>query len=57
MARDTLETAAGFMRFRKFDKAIKLLESRASIYEDNFDYYLMLGTACLYAGDTGSASS
>lgn len=57
MRRDTLEIASHFMNLRKFDKAIKVLESRAEIYENNFDYYLLFGTACLYAGDVGGASS
>lgn len=57
MSRDALDSAARFMRFRQFDKAIKLLESRADVYEGNFNYYFLLGTACLYAGDTGSASA
>lgn len=57
MSRDALDNAARFMRLRQFDRAIKLLESRADVYEGNFDYYFLLGTACLYAGDTGTASS
>lgn len=40
---------------RDFSTAIKMLESRSDTYENNFEYFLMLGTACLYVGDTGSA--
>lgn len=56
MARDVLNVAGKLMRRRRFDKAIKLLEGRAEIYEGNFDYYLLTAVACLYVGDTGSAS-
>lgn len=57
MAQDVLSVAWKFMRKRKFATAIKLLESRSETYEDNFEYYLMLGIACLYVGDIGSSSS
>lgn len=57
MALDAMTTASKFMKRRKFDTAIKILESRAEIYEDNFEYYLMLGIAYLYAGLIGVASS
>ncbi|MDE5899534.1 MAG: hypothetical protein K2H09_09800 [Treponemataceae bacterium] len=57
MARDVLEIARKYMRRRRFDKAIAVLESRAEIYEENFNYYQLLATACLYAGDTGSAAT
>lgn len=55
MAQDVLTLAWKYMRRRKFATAVKLLEGRAEIYEDNFEYYLVLGTACLYVGDIGSA--
>lgn len=55
MARDVLTVAWQLMKRRKFATAIKLLEDRLEIYENNFEYYLMLGTACLYVGDIGSA--
>lgn len=57
MAQDVLTVAWKYIRRRKFATAIKMLENRSEIYEDNFEYYLMLGTACLYAGDIGTASS
>lgn len=57
MAKDVLTIAWSQMRRRKFASAIKLLESRAETYEDNFEFYLATGIACLYAGDIGSASS
>lgn len=57
MAKDALSIAWVDMCRRRFAAAIKLLESKADIYEDNFEYYLTLGTACLYIGDIGAASS
>jgi hypothetical protein len=57
MARDVLQIAQRLMRRRKFSAAIRLLEGRSEIYEENFDYYVLLATACLYVGDAGTASS
>jgi len=45
------------MSHRRFSSAIKLLESRSDIYENNFEYYLELGMCCLYLGDMGMAGS
>lgn len=57
MAKDVLTLAWAEMRRRHFASALKLLEGKADIYEDNYEYYLTIGIACLYAGDIGSASS
>ena len=57
MVQDVLTIAWKFMRRRKFATAIKLLEARRDIYEENFEYYVLLGIACLYVGDIGSSSS
>jgi len=57
MANDVLSIAWKYIKRRKFATAIKLLEGRSEIYEENFEYNLMLATACLYAGDIGVASS
>lgn len=57
MAKDVLSLAWEDMRRKNFATAIKRLESRSEIYEDNFEYYLALGIACLYVGDVGAASS
>lgn len=57
MAQDVLTLAWKYMRRRKFATALTLLESKAEIYEDDFEYYLVLGIACLYAGDIGSATT
>ena len=55
MGQDVLTIAWKLMRRRKFATAIKLLEAREEIYEGNFEYYILLGTACLYVGDIGSS--
>lgn len=57
MAKDALTLAWNDMRRRHFATAIKRLEAKADIYEENFEYYLILGIACLYVGDIGAASS
>lgn len=56
MASDVLAVAKRLMRRRRFDQAITVLQGRAEIYEDNFDYYLLFAVSCLYVGDTGTAS-
>ena len=55
MARSVLETARKLIRRRKFNYAIILLESYVHNYKGSFEYYLALGTACLYIGDEGNA--
>ncbi|MBO4638332.1 MAG: hypothetical protein J5710_01105 [Treponema sp.] len=57
MVQDVLTIAWKLMRRRKFATAINLLEAREETYEGNFEYYLLLGIACLYVGDYGSAGS
>ena len=57
MAKDALSLAWHDMKCRHFATAIKRLESRADVYEENFEYYLTLGIACLYVGDIGASSS
>ena len=57
MAKDALTLAWLDMRRRRFATAIKRLEAKKDIYEENFEYYLTLGIACLYVGDIGAASS
>ena len=55
MVQDALTIAWKFMRRRKFATAINILEARRDIYEENFEYYVLLGIACLYVGDIGSS--
>ncbi len=55
MKANVLEQAKTLMRRRKFYFAIKLLEQNSHHYQGSFEYYLALGTSCLYAGDIGNA--
>ena len=57
MAKDALSLAWLDMRRRRFATAIKRLEAKKEIYDENFEYYLTLGIACLYVGDIGASSS
>ena len=57
MAKDALSLAWQDMRRRRFATAIKRLEAKKDIYDENFEYYLTLGIACLYVGDIGASSS
>ncbi len=57
MAKDALSLAWLDMRRRHFATAIKRLEAKKDIYDENFEYYLTLGIACLYVGDIGASSS
>ena len=56
MARDVLSAAWKEISRRHFAAGIKMLTSREEIYEDNAEYYIMMGTALLYSGDAGSAA-
>ena len=56
MKKSAIETAKSLMARRDFGNAIKVLQSRSENYEESFDYYCTLGTACLYIGDAGSAN-
>jgi len=55
LTQSSLNTAKFLLKRRKYSKAITLLESNQELYLEDFDYYLTLGTACLYAGDIGNA--
>lgn len=57
MSASVLDTAHFLLKRHKFSQVITLLESRSELYENDFDYYLTLGIACLYIGDAGNASS
>lgn len=57
MARSVLRVARSLMSRRKFTAAIQRLESRSDVFEGDFEYYLLLGIAHLYLGDTGAAKS
>jgi hypothetical protein len=53
----TLSRADRLLRSRKYSRVISLLESQVFLYRDNFTFYRVLGTACLYVGDFGGAYS
>ncbi len=53
----TLSRADRLLRARKYSEVISLLESQVFLYRDNFTFYRLLGTACLYVGDFGGAHS
>ena len=59
MSRSALEKAHFLLQRRKFSHVISLLESsnNPELYRESFDYFLTAGLACLYLGDTGSASA
>jgi len=55
MSRSDLETAQALLRKRQFGRVIEILEPAGEKYHDIFEYYFVLGTACLYVGDAGNA--
>lgn len=57
MAKDVLSIAWRSMCCRHFSQAIDYLNGKAELYENDFEYYIMLATAYLYVGDVGSAST
>lgn len=52
-----LVRAERLLRAGKFSQVIAQLEPQVFRYRDNFSFYRILGTACLYAGDFGGAFS
>lgn len=56
MKKPIVDIARSLIRRRKFGKAIVLLENERELYRESFDYYILLGVACLYAGDVGNAN-
>ena len=55
MTPSVLQFARKLMRRRKFSRAINLLEINRGRYSGSYEYYLALGTSCLYVGDYGNA--
>jgi len=51
-----LQQAEKLLKSRKFSAVVQLLESRDYEFQDSFEYYYFLGTACMYLGDIGGAS-
>ncbi len=56
MGRTVIEQARLLLRRRKFGYAITILEANMDKYKGSFEYYVTLGTACLYLGDDGNAN-
>ena len=52
-----LDEARWLLRARRFPDVLSLLENRVFEYRDSFDFYFILGTACMYLGDSGGANS
>jgi hypothetical protein len=53
----SLGAARALFRARKFPEVIRVLEPEVFRYRENFDYFHLLGFACLHAGDLGGAFS
>ncbi len=52
-----LEKAKISLKRRQFSRVIAILEPLVIEYRDSFDFFYMLGVACLYLGDLGGANS
>jgi hypothetical protein len=50
-----LTKAARFARSGKYESAIRTLEPEVNRYHGSFNYYYLLGSSCLRAGDFGGA--
>ncbi len=53
----SLGEARRLFQTRQFSAVIRVLEPEVFRYRDNFDYYYLLGSACLHTGDLGGAFS
>ncbi|MBA7639744.1 hypothetical protein ES703_47404 [subsurface metagenome] len=57
MLKNVLKKARRLYRRKKFDQAIRLLESQIFRFRNSPDFYFLLGSACLYSGDSADAAS
>ena len=57
MAKSVLDTARKYLQNKKFSEVIKLLEPRVLEYRDSFQFYYILGVACLYQGDVAGSET
>ena len=58
MARKSpLQKAHKYLRARNYSKVISLLEPLVLEYKESFDFFFVLGTACLYVEDIGGADA
>ncbi len=53
MAMGVLDTARKYLAKREFSKVISLLQPRITEYRNSFQFFYILGVACLYQGDVG----
>lgn len=56
-SRSPLYKARKLLRAGKYPKVISLLEPIVLEYRESFDYFYLLGTACLYVEDIGGAEA
>lgn len=52
-----LKKAAKLYRGRKYTKLIRLLEPQIFRFRQSYDFYFLIGMACLHTGDLGGAST
>ena len=58
MARKSpLQRAHKYLSAGKYPKVISLLEPLVLEYKESFDFFFVLGTACLYVEDIGGAEA
>ena len=53
MAKSLFDTARKYLKKRQFSKVINLLEPHILEYRQSFQFFYILGVACLYQGDIG----
>ena len=53
MAKSLFDTARKYLKKRQFSKVINLLEPHIMEYRQSFQFFYLLGVACLYQGDIG----
>jgi tetratricopeptide (TPR) repeat protein len=53
MAKSLFDTARKYLKKRQFSKVINLLEPHIMEYRQSFQFFYILGVACLYQGDIG----
>lgn len=56
-SRNVLDKAKLLLRKRQFSSVIKLLEPLLFDFRESFQYFYVLGLACLYLGDVGGAET
>ena len=57
MPKNVIQRSFRLYQRKKYTEAIQLLESQIFRFRDRFEFYSLLGLACLYSGDFGGAES